>query len=84
MDNYRFAEVLTSIDERSHETTTVVKIKSIFAVTISQRVPFEVWRLVAYFDGDWIVMVVPRRSKMTVVQSFFETVAELIEDVEVL
>lgn len=67
-----------------YNRTAVVKADCPFAMTIAQSVTPQSWRMVAYFEDDFMVIVIPRKTKPEVYLNILENMYSMTSDWQLL
>lgn len=62
------------------ERPAVVKALCPFAMTLSQRLHPHLWRWVVYLNEDFVVFVIPKRTKSDAYHEFLDIANELTSD----
>lgn len=72
------------LNDLVYNRTAVVKADCPFAMTVAQRVTPQSWRMVVYFEEDFMVIVIPRKAKAEVYLNLLETMSSMTSDWQLL
>ena len=80
----KLEELKQQIDAVVYNRPAVIKANCPYVMTLSQRLSPLLWRWVVWFNDDFVVLVIPYRTKPDVIHELFQVMDELTTDWGVL
>lgn len=80
----KLEELKQQIDAVVYDRSAVIKATCPYVMTLSQRLSPNLWRWVVWFNDDFLVLVVPYRTKPELYNELFNVMDELTTDWDVL
>lgn len=73
-------ELKQQIDAVVYDRPAVIKACCPYVMTLSQRLNPKLWRWVVWFNDDFVVMIIPKRTASDVYNELFQVMDELTTD----
>lgn len=80
----KLEELKQQIDAVVYDRPAVIKANCPYVMTLSQRLSPQLWRWVVWFNDDFVVLVVPYRTKPELYNELFAVMDELTTSWDVL
>ena len=80
----KLEELKQQIDAVVYDRPAVIKASCPYVMTLSQRLSPQLWRWVVWFNDDFVVLVVPYRTKPELYNELFAVMDELTTNWDIL